>query len=104
MIGRAADAAKAAMWRIYQYTRSQAVADGFQIEVTKTAEEAGNRHEVAHHGRNHIGHHRLPCCVPTPGTKSDLHEWITPLGARRLVRRTRNACFTLGLALRIMPA
>jgi hypothetical protein len=32
MIGRAADAAKAATWRIYQYTRSQAVADGFQIE------------------------------------------------------------------------
>ena len=80
MIGRAADAAKAATWRIYQYTRSQAVADGFQIEVTKTAGEAGNRHEVAHRGCNHIGHHRLPGCVPTPGTKSDLHEWITPLG------------------------
>ena len=26
---------------IYKYTRSQAVADGFQIEVTKTAQEAG---------------------------------------------------------------
>ena len=26
---------------IYKYTRSQAVADGFQIEVTKTAHEAG---------------------------------------------------------------
>ena len=80
MIGRAADAAKAATWRIYQYTRSEAVADGFQIEVTKTTGEAGDRHEVAHHGRNHIGHHRLPDCAPTPDTKSDLHEWITPLG------------------------
>ena len=28
---------------VYQYTRSQAIADGFQIEVTKTAQEAGNR-------------------------------------------------------------
>ena len=80
MIGRAADAAKAATWRIYQYTRSQAVADGFHSKITKTAEEAGNRHEVAPHGGNRIGHHRLPGCVPTPGTKSDLHEWITPLG------------------------
>ena len=26
---------------IYKYTRAQAVADGFQIEVTKTAQEAG---------------------------------------------------------------
>ena len=26
---------------VYSYTRSQAVADGFQIEVTKTAREAG---------------------------------------------------------------
>ena len=31
---------------IYQYTRSQAIADGFQIEVTKTAEEAGIRFPV----------------------------------------------------------
>ena len=31
---------------IYSYTRSQAVADGFQIEVTKTAEEAGIRFPV----------------------------------------------------------
>ena len=28
---------------IYSYTRAQAVADGFQIEVTKTAREAGIR-------------------------------------------------------------
>ena len=26
---------------IYAYTRAQAVADGFQVEVTKTAQEAG---------------------------------------------------------------
>jgi hypothetical protein len=26
---------------VYSYTRSQAVADGFQVEVTKTAQEAG---------------------------------------------------------------
>jgi len=31
---------------IYQYTRSQAIADGFQIEVTKTAREAGIRFPV----------------------------------------------------------
>src|SRR5512136_951076 len=31
---------------VYQYTRSQAIADGFQIEVTKTAEEAGIRFPV----------------------------------------------------------
>ena len=31
---------------IYQYTRSQAIADGFQIEVTKTAAEAGIRFPV----------------------------------------------------------
>src|SRR5206468_2748979 len=31
---------------IYAYTRSQAVADGFQIEVTKTAAEAGIRFPV----------------------------------------------------------
>jgi hypothetical protein len=31
---------------VYAYTRSQAVADGFQIEVTKTAHEAGIRFPV----------------------------------------------------------
>jgi hypothetical protein len=31
---------------IYSYTRAQAVADGFQIEVTKTAQEAGLRFPV----------------------------------------------------------
>ncbi len=31
---------------VYQYTRSQAIADGFQIEVTKTAAEAGIRFPV----------------------------------------------------------
>src|SRR4051812_18385844 len=31
---------------IYSYTRSQAIADGFQIEVTKTAQEAGIRFPV----------------------------------------------------------
>ena len=31
---------------VYQYTRSQAIADGFQIDVTKTAEEAGIRFPV----------------------------------------------------------
>ena len=28
---------------VYSYTRSQAVADGLQVEVTKTAQEAGIR-------------------------------------------------------------
>jgi hypothetical protein len=31
---------------VYAYTRSQAIADGFQIEVTKTAQEAGIRFPV----------------------------------------------------------
>jgi hypothetical protein len=31
---------------IYSYTRAQAVADGFQVEVTKTAREAGIRFRV----------------------------------------------------------
>ena len=31
---------------IYSYTRAQAVADGFQIEVTKTATEAGIKFRV----------------------------------------------------------
>jgi hypothetical protein len=31
---------------VYAYTRSQAVADGFQVEVTKTAGEAGIRFPV----------------------------------------------------------
>jgi hypothetical protein len=31
---------------VYAYTRAQAVADGFQIEVTKTAQEAGIRFPV----------------------------------------------------------
>ena len=31
---------------VYAYTRSQAVADGFQIEVTKTAGETGIRFPV----------------------------------------------------------
>src|SRR5512141_566630 len=31
---------------VYQYTRSQAIADAFQIEVTKTAQEAGIRFPV----------------------------------------------------------
>ena len=31
---------------IYTYTRAQAVADGFQVDVTKTAQEAGIRFPV----------------------------------------------------------
>jgi hypothetical protein len=31
---------------IYSYTRAQAVADGFQVDVTKTAQEAGIRFPV----------------------------------------------------------
>ena len=31
---------------IYSYTRAQAIADGFQVEVTKTAQEAGIRFPV----------------------------------------------------------
>src|SRR5512137_488265 len=31
---------------IYTYTRSQAIADGFQIEITKTGQEAGIRFPV----------------------------------------------------------
>ncbi len=31
---------------IYAYTRAQAVADGYQVEVTKTAQEAGIRFPV----------------------------------------------------------
>jgi len=31
---------------VYAYTRSQVVADGFQVEVTKTAQEAGIRFPV----------------------------------------------------------
>jgi hypothetical protein len=31
---------------IYQYTRAQAILDGFQIEVTRTAQEAGIRFPV----------------------------------------------------------
>ena len=31
---------------IYSYTRAQAIADGFQVEVTKTANEAGIRYPV----------------------------------------------------------
>jgi hypothetical protein len=31
---------------IYAYTRKQAIADGFQVEVTKTAQEAGIRFPV----------------------------------------------------------
>jgi hypothetical protein len=31
---------------VYSYTRAQAVADGYQIEVTKTAQEAGIRFPV----------------------------------------------------------
>jgi hypothetical protein len=31
---------------IYSYTRAQAVADGVQVEVTKTAQEAGIRFPV----------------------------------------------------------
>lgn len=31
---------------VYAYTRAQAVADGFQVEVTKTAQEAGIRFPV----------------------------------------------------------
>ena len=31
---------------VYTYTRAQAIADGFQVEVTKTAQEAGIRFPV----------------------------------------------------------
>jgi hypothetical protein len=41
---------------IYTYTRAQAIADGFQIEVTKTAQEAG---PLFAERTSHLGH---PSC------------------------------------------
>ena len=45
---------------VYQYTRPQAIADGFQIEVTKTAQEAGIRFPVF------ITHGVYEQCVAVP--------------------------------------
>ena len=56
---------------VYQYTRSQAIADGFQIEVTKTAQEAGIRFP------GFITRGVYEQCVAAPCVPASNDNWIS---------------------------
>src|SRR6202050_4701256 len=82
---------------IYAYTRSQAVADGFQVEVTKTAQEAGIRFPVF------ITRTVYDAYVTVPPNVSGQDEagrlWGIVWMLRFAVQRSRAGCNRLPFAL-----
>ena len=69
---------------IYAYTRAQAVADGFQVDVTKTAQEAGSQFAKR---TAHLGH-------PSRGRLGNV-VWMT----RFAIQRSRGHTERLPVAL-----
>jgi len=82
---------------IYSYTRSQAVADGEQIEVTKTAAEAGIRFAVF------ITRGVYEQCVAVPPGVTGQDEagrlWDVVWMTRMAIIRARPGCDRLPVAL-----
>jgi hypothetical protein len=82
---------------IYAYTRAQAVADGFQIEVTKTAKEAGIRFPVFLTRTIYEAYVTVPPNFTGQDESGRLWDIVWML--RFAVRRNRPGCDRLPIAL-----
>jgi hypothetical protein len=82
---------------IYSYTRSQAVADGVQVEVTKTAQEAGIRFPVFLTRAVYDAYVTVPPGVTAQDEAGRLWDIITM--ARFAILRSRPGCDRLPVAL-----
>jgi hypothetical protein len=82
---------------IYSYTRSQAVADGVQVEVTKTAQEAGIRFPVFLTRAVYDAYVTVPPGVTGQDEAGRLWDLMTM--ARFAILRCRPGCDRLPVAL-----
>ena len=82
---------------IFSYTRSQAVADGVQVEVTKTAQEAGIRFPVFLTRAVYDAYVTVPPGVEAQDEAGRLWDIITM--ARFAILRSRPGCDRLPVAL-----
>jgi hypothetical protein len=82
---------------IYAYTRAQAVADGFQVEVTKTAQEAGIRFPVFLTRTVYDAYVTVPPNVTGQDEPGRLWDIVWML--RFAVQRSRPGCNRLPVAL-----
>ena len=82
---------------IYSYTRSQAVADGVQVEVTKTGQEAGIRFPVFLTRAVYDAYVTVPPGVEAQDEAGRLWDIITM--ARFAILRSRPGCDRLPVAL-----
>ena len=82
---------------IYAYTRSQAVADGVQVEVTKTAQEAGIRFPVFLTRSVYDAYVTVPPGVTGQDEAGRLWDVITM--TRFAILRSRPGCDRLPVAL-----
>jgi hypothetical protein len=82
---------------IFSYTRSQAVADGVQVEVTKTAQEAGIRFPVFLTRAVYDAYVTVPLGVTAQDEAGRLWDLMTM--ARFAILRSRPGCDRLPVAL-----
>src|SRR5208283_458262 len=82
---------------IYSYTRSQAVADGVQVEVTKTAQEAGIRFPVFLTRAVYDAYVTVPPGVTAQDEAGRL--WDIIIMTRFAILRSRPGCDRLPVAL-----
>jgi hypothetical protein len=82
---------------IFSYTRSQAIADGVQVEVTKTAQEAGIRFPVFLTRAVHDAYVTVPSGVTGQDEAGRLWDVITM--TRFAILRSRPGCDRLPVAL-----
>jgi len=82
---------------IFSYTRSQAVADGVQVEVSKTAQEAGIRFPVFLTRAVYDAYVTVPPGVTAQDEAGRLWDIITM--ARFAILRSRPGCDRLPVAL-----
>ena len=82
---------------IYSYTRAHAVADGFQIEVTKTAQEAGIRFPVFLTRAVYDAYVTVPPDVAGQDEAGRLWDILTM--TRFAILRSRSGCDRLPVAL-----
>ena len=82
---------------IFSYTRSQAVADGVQVEVTKTAQEAGIRFPVFLTRAVYDAYVTVPPGVTAQDEAGRLWDLMTM--ARFAILRSRPGCDRLPVAL-----
>ena len=82
---------------VYSYTRSQAVADGVQVEVTKTAQEAGIRFPVFLTRAVYDAYVTVPPGVTGQDEAGRLWDIVTM--TRFAILRSRPGCDRLPVAL-----